>query len=241
MEFMRRPNQVVAVIVAAGAGPAAIGGLRAVQTLLGPAQLVALSGDSVALPAASRGFLRTRAPRLDRVRNSLRPLPQRGGRALRGGPCCRTRVDPSPCARTAVRAVREHRAAAVARAARDGVEPERLCSSTIGGAAGKSLARAELVGSSARIAAVWVLLQRYGLAGAAWGVTIGSVLHASAMWMMYRDVIRKVARRPALTEESGDSRGRTDQLTSAGPTTAARGVARLLPGRCSKVRDLGDV
>ena len=49
-------SQAVAAIVAAGAGAAALGGLRAAQTLLGPAQLVAQSGDAVALPAASRQF-----------------------------------------------------------------------------------------------------------------------------------------------------------------------------------------
>src|SRR5205085_9845914 len=49
-------NQAVTILVAAAAGPAALGGLRAVQTLLGPAQLVAMSGESVALPTGSREY-----------------------------------------------------------------------------------------------------------------------------------------------------------------------------------------
>src|SRR3954452_7095254 len=54
--FYMGSNAIVAVFVAVWAGPAALGGLRAIQTLLGPGQLVAMSSESVALPAGSRTY-----------------------------------------------------------------------------------------------------------------------------------------------------------------------------------------
>jgi O-antigen/teichoic acid export membrane protein len=181
--------QLVAIVVAAGAGRADLGGLRAVQNLLGPAQLVAMSGDSVALPSASREYgsngsraLTTFAAQYGLLLNALlgglgvvtilcrRPLV----RVLLGSHFLGYSSLVVPLTVGLVATAWALSASVALRALR----------------AGRQLAQAEAAGAAAKVVCVWALLSRFGVTGAAWGVTVGSLLHAGAMWAMYAIVVR---------------------------------------------------
>lgn len=185
-------NQLVAIMVATWAGPAALGGLRAVQTLLGPGQLVAMSSESVALPAGSRTYAA-------RGRRGLTLFMARYGALL-------TVVLASYGALLFIgrdeilRRVLGSEFVAYG----DLVLPLALgliaTSWSFSGAlglrsmlSGRRLAQGEGIAACTQVAIIGVLLHFYGVEGAAWGVLFASLLHSAAMWLMYR---RTAAGRP---------------------------------------------
>lgn len=190
-------NQLVAIMVATWAGPAALGGLRAVQTLLGPGQLVAMSSESVALPAGSRTYAA-------RGRNGLT-------RFMAGYGALLTAVLASYGALLFIgrdevlRRVLGSEFVAYA----DLVLPLALgliaTAWSFSGAlglrsmlSGRRLAQGEGIAACTQVAIIGVLLHFYGVEGAAWGVLFASLLHSAAMWLMYRrTAVRR--RRPAST------------------------------------------
>jgi O-antigen/teichoic acid export membrane protein len=189
-------TQAVAVIVAASAGSAALGGLRAAQTLLGPAQLVAQSGDAVALPAASRqvGSAGTRGLTAFAVRYGALLTAVLGayGAILIVGrdEILEFLLGPKfvpygnlilPLALGLV-ATAWSLASSVA-----------LRSAMVG----SGLASGEAIGAGAKIVLVALLAQVGGVLGAAWGVLLGSLVHAGAMWWMYSRVTRTGEEPPA--------------------------------------------
>jgi len=174
----------VAVIVAAMSGSADLGGLRAVQTLLGPAQLLAQSGDAVALPAASRRH--AQKGRTAGVAFSMRYgallMAALGAYGLLlvmfRGQILHTVLGPRfdgyarlviPLSLGLVATAWSFGAATGLRARRDG----------------RAMARGEAIGAALRIACVGVLVATSGVVGAAWGVAISSLLYAGAMWGVF--------------------------------------------------------
>jgi O-antigen/teichoic acid export membrane protein len=194
-------NQVVAIIVAAEAGSAALGGLRAVQSLIGPAQLVAASGDSVALPAASRQFASDGHRGLTsfqlRYGTLLAVLLGLYGLALWVAHTTIIRVVLGPRYLPYGYLVLPLALALVMTAG-----------SSSGGLglravlAGRQLAAVETCASIVQIATIATLLHFYGLIGAAWGILITSVFHSTAVWWMYLVVARSGLRRVEGTEHA---------------------------------------
>jgi O-antigen/teichoic acid export membrane protein len=177
-------TQLVAVVVAADAGSAALGGLRGVQTLLGPAQLIAQSGDAVALPVASRQLDANGFRGLKRFTLSYGVLLSAllgtygivlvagGGRLLRlvlGNAFVQYDSLVLPLALGLVATCWSFSSSVGLRAA----------------LAGRQLAQGEAIGALAKIVAVAALVETNGVVGAAWGVFIGSAIHACAMGWLY--------------------------------------------------------
>lgn len=177
-------TQAVAVIVAASAGRAALGGLRATQTLLGPAQLVAQSGDAVALPAGSRQFASsgTRGLTVFVVRYGLALTAVLGAygailvvgrdeilRFLLGDKFVAYGDLVLPLALGLVATSWSFASSVALRASM----------------AGRRLASGEAIGAVAKVVFVAVLVQVNGVVGAAWGVLAGSLVHAVAMCWIY--------------------------------------------------------
>jgi O-antigen/teichoic acid export membrane protein len=189
-------TQAVSVIVAAISGSAALGGLRAAQTLLGPAQLVAQSADAVALPAASREVasagtrgLSAFALRYGAVLTAI--LGAYGAILVIG------RDD-------IVRLVLGSKfvpyddlilplALGLAATAWSLASSVALRSAM----AGRPLAKGEAIGALAKVVFVALLAELDGVRGAAWGVLLGSLVHAAAMWWMYARVTRVEALQPS--------------------------------------------
>lgn len=177
-------TQLVSIVVAAGSGTAGLGGLRAMQALLGPAQLVAQSGDSVALPAASREcasfgkrglttFARRYGLLLTSILGAYGAILVTGDhsivRVVLGRPFVRYASLVLPLAIGLVATSWSLSGSVALRAARKG----------------QLLVKGEALGALARIALVVSLLHFYGVEGAAWGVALGSLLAAGAMWWLY--------------------------------------------------------
>jgi len=177
-------TQLVAVIVAVGSGPAALGGLRAVQTLLGPAQLVAQSGDAVALPAASRqyassgnrgltAFVLRYGTLLTLLLGSFGFLLVIGRRIIVQFVLGRAFLPYTdlvlPLTLGLVATSWSLSSSVALRSARQG----------------RLLAGGEALGAFSRIGFVAILLYFYGIVGAAWGVTLGSLMAAGGMWWLY--------------------------------------------------------
>jgi O-antigen/teichoic acid export membrane protein len=178
-------NQVVAAIVAAFAGPAALGGLRGVQTLLGPAQLVAQSGDAVALPAASRQFAASGS-------RALTSFAFRYGlllSAVLGGYGAVLLIGREEVLRWLLGERFVPYESLVLPLALGLVATAWSLASSVAlrsALAGRRLASGEAVGAGAKIVFVAILVQVDGVRGAAWGVFLGSVAHAVAMFWMYK-------------------------------------------------------
>jgi O-antigen/teichoic acid export membrane protein len=194
--FYAGGTQVVSIIVAAGTGSAGLGGLRGVQTLLGPGQLVAQSADAISLPAASRRHAVGGGEGLTAfaVRYGIILTAVLGGYGLilmsGGGSLLRLALGPSfakydtlilPLSLGMVATAWSLSASVALR-------------STL---AGRQLAQGEALGAAAKIVFVALLVSLYGVQGAAWGVFVGSAMHSVALWWMYRRRPRKPdARRP---------------------------------------------
>jgi len=183
-------NQVVAVVVAASAGPAALGGLRALQTLLGPAQLVAVAGDSVALPAASRQYghhsFRGLTAFMTRYAGLLTAVLGVYGTVVfiyRTG-IIRLVLGPAflPYSNLMLPLALGLAATACSYSGTVGLRSVF---------AGRALAQAELLASVVQVVAVGVLVERYGVLGAAWGSTIASAVHSASMWGTYGFLTRE--------------------------------------------------
>jgi O-antigen/teichoic acid export membrane protein len=177
-------NQAVAVIVAAGSGPAALGGLRGVQTLLGPAQLVAQSGDAVALPAGSRHYAAD-------GNRGLTGFAVRYGvllTVLLGGFGAVLVIGRSSILRFVLGPKFVPYGSLVLPLALGLVATSWSLSSSVAlrsALKGRQLAQGEALGAVSRIVLVAVLLHFDGVVGAAWGVVLGSLVHASGMWWLY--------------------------------------------------------
>jgi|GEM_PF-6296305 len=194
-------NQVVAIIVAAVAGSAALGGLRAVQTLFGPAQLVAASGDSVSLPTASRQYA-------SGGHRGLTSFQLRYGTIL--AVVLGLYALPLWVAHTTIiRVVLGPRflpygnlmlPLALALVMTAGSTSGSLGLRAV--LAGRQLAAVETSASVVQIATIATLLHFYGLIGAAWGILITSVFYLTAVWGMYRVVARSAMRRVEGTEHA---------------------------------------
>jgi O-antigen/teichoic acid export membrane protein len=163
------------------------------QSLLGPAQLVAQSGDAVALPAASRRHAENGAAALARfaVKYGIALSIVLTGYGLilllgRGA---------------VVGAVLGH----AFRPYENLVLPLTIgliaTSWSLSGSvalrsmlAGNRLARGEALGALMKVAAVAILLSTSGVLGAACGVAVGSFCAATVMWFLVRRATRSEAR-----------------------------------------------
>jgi O-antigen/teichoic acid export membrane protein len=194
-------NQVVAVILVASAGPAALGGLRAIQTLYGPAQLVAASGDSVALPAGSRQYDAGGYSRLTSF------LALYGGvlGALLGLYGILLWIVRTPVVHLVLgsRFLQYDKLMlplslgllATAASYSGGLGLRAVL-------AGRQLAAAETAAAVVQIVTISILLHLYGLIGVAWGILITSLFHSTAVWCTYRVVRRRGDRRVVEAEQA---------------------------------------
>ena len=188
--FYAAGTQLVAIIVAAGAGSAGLGGLRGVQTLLGPGQLVAQSADAVSLPAASRRYRAggNEALTAFAVRYGIILTAVLGGYGLiltaGGSSLLRLTLGPSFAKYDTLILPLSLGMVATAWSLSGGV----ALRSTL---AGRQLAQGEALGACAKIGLVALLVALYGVQGAAWGVFVGSAMHAAALWWMYRRTVQR--------------------------------------------------
>jgi O-antigen/teichoic acid export membrane protein len=192
-------NQAVAVLVSAFAGTAALGGLRGIQTMVAPAQLVAAGGDAIALPASARRLTSAgdRALRAFAVRYGLALTVALGVYAaiflvfhdqliewVLGAQFTAYGDLALPIGLGLLTTAWSYSAAVALRASR----------------AGRALARAEIAAAIVQVALVGGLAHRYGVEGAAWGAFAASLFYAGAVWLSYvtRPSTSAFAAKPAI-------------------------------------------
>jgi O-antigen/teichoic acid export membrane protein len=174
-------SQVVLFFVAGMIGTAAVGGLRSIHNLFSPAQLLAVSAESIALPAASQA-LHTQgytgvlyiAKRLAAMLGLFMAilalaLTFSGGQLLVFvfGTAYLEYANLIPPVAVMV----------VAGAIMSGAVLSLRATKS-----GKQLTRAQVMVTSLKILGVVVLTQYFGLLGAAWGLTVASVFHCIVLW-----------------------------------------------------------
>ena len=194
----------VTVMVAGRTGAAGNGGMRATQTLFAPLALLSAGTEGVALPEAAR--------------------------AAAAGPA---RLRKVVLAYGAVLVVATTLAGVVLAAVADSVMvllfgPEfdvfaelvppfavtTVLSGVVGAGAlglrtgrhGASLVVAQAPAALVKAVACWILLERHGLLGAAWGMVIGNAVHAILVWMLLLNSLGgRQERRPGTAEPGVDT------------------------------------
>lgn len=197
-------SQAAVIMLAVALGPAAVGGIRAISNLFGPVQLLGIAGESVALPALARMSARHGPTRVRQfisqyivvlgliVVSYAAAFVIFGERLLVlvfGGDFRRFGPLILPLSLSYVAGVWGSGAAIGLRATR----------------AGRGLAIAQAVGTSAKLALVALLVAPFGLVGGAWALSIGAAAQSGVLWVKF------------LTRTSGQSAGRAGLSKDSAP------------------------
>ena len=186
-------SQAAILLIAGGAGRAAVGGLRATMNLFAPVQLITLAGEAVGLPDASRAA--REGPRA-LVRSALsysRAL------SLWAGAYCAVPVLLGQAVLTAVFGSEFARYSEL-------IVPMALVSvfGTLGlGAilglraarAGRRLLTAQAVVTGLKLGGVVALVGPHGVAGAAWALAGVAGVHAALLWCLLPHAARNASSR----------------------------------------------
>lgn len=177
-------SQAAVIILGVALGPAAVGGIRAVQNLFGPVQLLSIAGESVALPASARmsarhglvgvrQFISQYIVVLGLIVTSYAAAFVVFGETLLelvfGESFTAYAPLALPLSLSYVAGVWGSGASIGLRATK----------------AGRGLVIAQVIGTLAKLALVALLVTPFGLVGGAWALTIGAVVHSGALWVKF--------------------------------------------------------
>jgi O-antigen/teichoic acid export membrane protein len=174
-------SQVAVIILGVALGPAAVGGIRAVQNLFGPVQLLSIAGESVALPASAR---MSAQHGLAGVRQFISQYIVMLGLIVTSYAAAFVVFS-----ETLLRLVFGESFAAYAPLALPlslsyvaGIWGSGASIGLRATRAGRGLVIAQVIGTLAKLALVALLVSPFGLVGGAWALCIGAVAHSGALW-----------------------------------------------------------